>query len=145
MDWQFGYNCRQYLPTLGKCRVLIEDRGGRDDLVEWKWLGIEDMLVYTEHAPTDLASLVDQGRLSVRRRKNGQLLFRVPASWAWDDCPLGDSGGQCLYFEEHSGHKISCLMDLETIEAAHPNSVLAPSDETLLWVDERFSHVLPGE
>lgn len=145
MGWQFGYNCKQYLPTLRKCRVLIDSRRRRFDLVEGKWLGARDLLVYTEYSPEELVGLVGRGQLGVKRRKNGLLLFRVPASWAWDDCPLSDAGGECQFFEEHDGQKIACLKELETIRAQHPNTASIPSDDVVRWVDERFSHVLPGE
>ena len=141
MDWQFGHNCMRYLPTLGKCRVLVDLRRTRQDLVQDKWLSIRDLLVYTGYSPEDLVSQVELGHVGVKRLKNGKLLFRVSASWAWDDCPLSNAGGQCLHFREHDGPKIACLKDLEGLTYEHPNMQAVLSDEAVSRVEERFSHV----
>jgi hypothetical protein len=145
VELHFGYNCRKYIPSLGKCRLYVETRRQRDDLVTDKWLGISDLLVYSEYPPEGLFDLVESGQLGVRRRKNGVLQFKMPASWAWDDCPLGDAGGQCQFFEAHEGGKIVCLMDLESIQTVHPNMARIPSQEVVVAVDRAFSHVLPQD
>jgi hypothetical protein len=144
MDCQFGYNCRSYLPSLGKCRVLVDLRRQRTDLVQDKWLGARDLLIYAGCSPEDVVSQVASGLMGVRRLKNGRLLFRVSASWDWDDCPLGDAGGQCLHFQPHDGQKIACLRELESMSAEHPNIAAVPSDAVVSWTEEYFAHVRAG-
>jgi hypothetical protein len=141
MDWQFGYNCRSYLPTIGKCRVLVDLRRTRPDLIEDKWMDAREVLVYLGCGPEDFVSQVDRGQIGVKRLKNGRLRFRVSASWAWDDCPLSHSGGQCLHFQQHDGQKIACLKDLEILTEAHPNMKAVQSDEAISQIEERFSHI----
>jgi len=141
MDWQFGHNCTSYLPTLGKCRVLVDMRRTRQDLVEDKWLGVRDVLVYTGHSPQGFVSQVELGHIAVKRLKSGRLLFRVSASWAWDACPLSDAGGQCLHFREHDGAKIACLKDLEGLTTEHPNMQTVLTDEAVDRIEEHFAHV----
>jgi hypothetical protein len=144
MDWEFGYNCQRYLPTLGKCRVLIDLRRQRADLIEAKWLDTCTLLVYTGYSPEDLINQVETGQVGVKRLKNGRLLFQVPASWEWDDCPLSDAGGQCLYFEAHGGHQIACLRDLDNLQADHPNMQSVPSDAVISNVEGHFAHIPAG-
>lgn len=141
MEWQFGHNCKSYLPTLGKCRILIDLRRSRPDLVKDKWLGLRDLLVYTGWTPEDLIAEVESGHVVVERMKNGRLRFRVSASWDWDDCPLGSTGGQCLHYEEHDGQKIECLKDLETLKVEHPNMDCVYSTDAIDLVETRFAYV----
>ena len=46
MKYHFGHNCKHYLPTLNKCRILIDNYRRREDLVEQKWLSTQDLLIY---------------------------------------------------------------------------------------------------
>lgn len=138
----FGYNCQSYLPTLGKCRVLVDLRRRRQDLVAPKWMEARDLLVYTGYSPQQLIDGAESGNVGVKRLKNGRLLFQIPTSWDWDDCPLSDTGGQCLHFEAHAGWKIGCIRDLDGDHAGHPNLQLVPSAELVNDVEAHFMHVV---
>lgn len=145
MDVHFGHNCSNYMPTLGKCRVLIEQRSQRPDLLSARWVGASEAMVYSGQTPDQLVERVTNGQVGVKRLKNGRLTFRLQASWDWDDCPLGDAGGQCVFFAAHDGQIIRCLRDLETMDAEHPNLAKAPTAADLEWVEQQFGYVQPGE
>ncbi len=141
-DMHFGHNCMSYLPTLGKCRVLIDMRRRRPDLVAPKWVEASDLLVYTGYSPQQLIRGAESGDVGVRRLKNGRLQFRISAVWDWDDCPLGDTGGQCLHFEAHGGPQIDCMRDLDDEHAQHPNMQYVPSNELVREVEAHFAYVV---
>lgn len=145
MEWHFGQNCANYLPSLNKCRILIDMRSQRAELTEDKWLDPRDILVYMGCSADDLIDSVQTGKVGVKRLKNGRLLFRVSAAWEWDDCPLGDAGGQCMYFEPHGGQRISCLKDLERDHTQHPNVELIPSDDAIRRIEDHFTFVRAGQ
>ena len=137
MDWHFGYNCRHYIPTLGKCRVLIVRYNKRADLLADKWLDTRDILLYTECSPQELIGQVKRGEVEARYvKKDGSWKFRTRCPWAWDNCALSDTGGQCFYFEPHDGKKITCLMDLRQLDAEHPNLEKVPSDDDVRIVED---------
>jgi hypothetical protein len=138
-SWHFGYNCGNFLPTLRKCRVLVDMYSKREDLLREKWLTSFELLVYSGVQPDELVSRVHNGSIASKRLKtDGSLRFRVQAPWDWDECPLKDSGGQCLHFEPHSGRHISCLMDLENSGWEHPNLRKLPSAEAIARFDAAF-------
>ena len=131
MQWQFGYNCIHYLPTIKKCRILIDNYKSRKDLTEIKWFGTKDLLLYL-NAPTDvLIDLISSEAIKVKpQKKSTAFKYGVRVAWQYDDCYLASTGGQCLYFAPHSGKPISCIMDLaETQDAPHPNLASLPSDQ----------------
>lgn len=141
-SWHFGYNCTNYLPTLGKCRVLIQLYNKRHDLVVKKWLNTSNLLLYTGSSQEELVDQILRGDIEMKRRKDGSLVFGTPASWAWDDCPLApDTGGQCLHFEPHDGQKITCIMDLEHLDAEHPNVEDVPSQDAVELFEARLKDV----
>ena len=106
MTWEFGYNCTHYLPTLRKCRALIDKRRVRADLVEQKWLGTRDISVYLNLSDDDLIRGVASGAIKTKLQKDGKLMFDVSVAAQYDDCYLADSGGVCLWYAEHDGRKI---------------------------------------
>lgn len=131
-SWHFGYNCSNYLPTLNKCRVLVDMYSQRADLLREKSLTSLELLVYTGSSPEELLVRVKSGAISVKRLKtDGSLRFKVRAPWEWDDCPLKDSGGQCLHYIPHADRHIRCLMDLENSTWEHPNLANVPSVEAV--------------
>lgn len=142
MDWHFGYNCRNYLPTLDKCRVLIDLYTKRPDLVTAKSLRAPELLVYLGLPEDDVLGKIENGEIEAKQLKDGSLRFRTSASWAWDECPLDDGGGYCIYFEPHDGQKITCLMDLDTLEAEHPNFSIVPSDHDVGIFEKRVVDAL---
>jgi hypothetical protein len=127
MRWHFGHNCKHFLPTLGKCRILIENYRKQEDLVEQAWLSTEDLLVYLNTSVDDVLEGVSAGRIKVKRQKNGKLLFGVLLAAKYDTCFHKDSGGQCLYFAAHNGDAISCIADLRRLKPEHPNMRLLPT------------------
>jgi len=144
VGWHFGHNCEQYVPSLGKCRVKIALYSTRSDLVTAKWLKTWELLVYTNRAAEDLLSEIERGTIRAKRVKvDNTLRFLVPTTWAWDDCPLADSGGQCLHYVEHDGDKIACLKDLEDSDFAHPNLRLMPSEESVQTFEDHASVFVP--
>ena len=72
---------------------------------------------------------IETGRIKVKLQKDGKILFQVLSAWQWDVCPLANSGGQCVYFEQHDGGMISYLVELKGLEAEHPNFKNLPSEE----------------
>jgi len=144
MGWQFGYNCSNYLPTLGKCRVLIQNYASRKDLLEQKWLGTQDLLVYLHATKAVLIERVASGDISVRRQKDGKLKFGIQVAAQFDDCPLADAGGQCLYFDRHMGQQISYLAELRDLRAEHPNLRELPTDEDVTRFESEVIQTLDG-
>jgi len=129
MEWHFGYNCKHYLPTLNRCRILIDNYRGREDLVEQKWLNLQDVLVYLNLSNEELIRQITTGEIKAKPQQDGKIMFQVSSAWQWDDCPLANAGGQCFYFESHDGEKISCLAELRNIKEEHPNTKTIPKEE----------------
>jgi hypothetical protein len=137
MEWHFGYNCKNFLPIRAraagqppfqKCRELIDSYRKRNDLVEQKWLNAPELFVYLNLSKEELLRQITSGEIRTRLQKDGRVAFCVSAAWQYDDCLLASSGGQCLYFEKHNGKTISCLAQLESLDAEHPNAILTPSE-----------------
>lgn len=127
MELHFGYNCKHFLPALGKCRTLIDERRTRKELVEPKWLTTRELLIYLNLSQRELLRQIASGEIKTKLQKDGKVTFGVSAAWHYDDCFLASGGGQCLYFEAHRGKTISCLAELEGLEAEHTNCTSAPS------------------
>jgi|WetSurMetagenome_2_1015567.scaffolds.fasta_scaffold18864_3 hypothetical protein len=144
MEWHFGYNCRYYLPTLGKCRVLIDNYASRKDLLEQKWLSTQELLVYSRLSNEELVERIVSGEISARQQKDGKLKFIVLVAAQFDDCPLADAGGQCLYFEMHEGKRISCLIELPALRGEHPNLRDVPSQADITVFEGRVLKALGG-
>ncbi|MBN1471233.1 MAG: hypothetical protein JW925_05600 [Syntrophaceae bacterium] len=145
MEWYFGYNCRHYLPTLDRCRILIDKYRQREDLTAKKLFNIEDVMVYLNLTCIDLINQVKSKEIIVKRQKDGKLMYQVLSSWQWDDCPSKDTGGQCFYFEPHSGEKISCIADLRNIDRTrHPNMIMEESEEDLRRLENEIAHLIGG-
>ena len=146
MDWHFGYNCKNYLPTLGKCRVMIARYNKRADLLSDKWLGARDFLLYTDCSPQELMDQVERGEVQTRKvekpknpERDGYWRFLTLCSWDWDGCALSNAGGMCYSFEPHDGEKITCLMELRHLGAEHPNLERVPSDDDVRLLEDRLS------
>jgi hypothetical protein len=129
MEWHFGHNCRHYLPTLSKCRILIDKYRARKDLLAKKEFSTQDLLVYLNLSADELLRKIAPGHINATRLKNGKWTFTVSVPWQYDDCGLASTGGRCLYFEAHSGKPISCIAELETAPREHPNCRNVPSEE----------------
>lgn len=145
MDWQFGYNCRHFVPTLGKCRMKIDRYNQRRDLLAIRVMKTQEILVYAGWSPQELMDRVEQGEVDVRRVKkpknperDGYLRFRINCSSEWDDCGTGDRGGMCgmcSLYTPHDGAHITCFADLRGWKAAHPNMASVPSDEDVKLIE----------
>ncbi len=144
MEYQFGYNCKNYLPSLKKCRVLIDDYRKQPDLVEKKLLSAQDLLIYLNITKDELIGQINRGEIK-STSQSGKATFRIPSAWQWDDCPLSNAGGQCFYFEPHEGKKISCLVELKDLEAEHPNLKNVPSEDDIKAVDLAIQFSATGE
>ena len=144
MEYHFGYNCKLYLPTLNRCRILIDNYRKRPDLVEQKWLSAQDLLVYLNLTNEELIEQISRGEIKTKLQKDGKAMFRVSSAWQWDDCPLSNAGGQCFYFEPHEGKKISCLVELKGLEAEHPNFKNVPSEEDIRVVESEVIKAIGG-
>jgi|GEM_PF-7118474 len=131
MEWHFGHNCKHYLPSLNKCRVLIDNYRRRPDLVEMKQLGARDLLTYLGLPNEEVMEQVYRGEIEVKPQKTGKALYQVASAWRWDACPLVEDGGQCFYYEPHDGNKLSCLMELRDSGYEHPNLKNLPSEEEI--------------
>jgi len=131
MDLHFGYNCINYLPTMNKCRVLIDNYRTREDLITIKWLSMVDILIYLNLSFEELIKKIKEGDVKVKVQKEGKPVFSCSSAWQYDDCILGNAGGQCYYFKPHNGRRISYLMEMKGIEMMHPNVKSIPSDESI--------------
>lgn len=131
MEWHFGYNCKHYLPSMSKCRILIDKYRKREDLVEQKWLTTQDILIYLNLSNEELTRQIYAGHIKAKMQKDGKLVFVVSGAWQYDECTLANGGGQCFYYEPHDGKKISCLMELKELEAQHPNFKNIPTEDAI--------------
>ncbi len=125
MHTEFGYNCKYFLPTIGKCRILIDNYMIREDLSENKWLYLQDLLVYLNISEKELIKRIVDKEIKYKMLKDPKVkfkfMFQITSAWQWDDCPLTNNGGQCIYFEEHGGKKISCLSEQRNTKNKHYN------------------------
>ena len=124
----FGYNCKLLLPTLGKCRKLIDSYTTRQELVERRWLSTRELVVYLGVPIEERVRRITAGEIAVRLRQDGKVIYQVSASWQYDDCYLLNSGGQCLDFIPHNGVTISCIAERTGLKTDHPNMSLVPSE-----------------
>lgn len=139
VGWHFGFNCRNFLPTLGKCRVLHDLYSRRSYLLSGKWITSEDLLVYLALATDEVLRLISNGEIGIKRLKaDGSPRFLVRAPWAWDACPLVKDGGRCFDFEAHEGEKISCLEDLYLRDLKHPNLGAVPTPGDIAAFEARL-------
>ena len=128
MAYDFGCNCRHYLPSLGKCRLFVDRYRARPDLVGERILCTRDVLVYLNLSTEELVGRIASGEIKAKLQKDGKSTFSVRVAWQYDDCPLADAGGHCFRFEAHEGKSISCLAELDAVVAEHPNWERVPSD-----------------
>jgi len=145
MKLHFGYNCKYYIPTMNKCRINVDDYMKREDLVEKKWLSSRDLLPYLSLSHEKLIEKINEGEIKVKAQKDGKLMFGVLAAWQYDDCPLGNSGGQCFYFEPHEGKHISCLLDLDNLDDEHPNTKSILSEEEIGALESQIMQTIGGQ
>jgi hypothetical protein len=132
MEWQFGYNCRHYLPTINKCRILINDYGTREDLLELKWLDTGELLTYIDLPRAELIERIRTKKIQMKPcMKSKSLKYGVRVASEYDGCFLEKNGGQCLYFAPHGDKKISCLLDLNDPSHKHPNYQNVPSEQEI--------------
>ena len=146
MGWHFGYNCVHWVPSLGKCRVMIGRYNKRADLLADKWLTGREILAYTEHPPQDLVEQVRSGQIPAKKlrkpvnpEQDGYYRFLLKCSWDWDACALTETGGQCYHFKAHDGEKISCIADLRDITSEHPNK--GPTVDDVKHLEEALSEL----
>ena len=127
MSLHFGFNCKQFIPSMGKCRLVINDLRGRQELQEHRWVTVREALVYLKvsgkemvegTAPNDI-KLIKDGKVPIR--------VRVKGAWSWDDCPLTQTGGQCRLYSGHDGPKVSCVIEIDRLSGKHPNVAFEPS------------------
>lgn len=142
MELEFGYNCKYFLPTLGKCRKLIDSRRDRKDLAEQRWLSAQDLLVYRNTSNEELVRQITSGEIKAKVQNDGKVTFGVSAPWQYDDCFLANGGGACLYFEPHQGKAISCLAELKGLAAGHPNYSSVPSEADVRAFEDRVLKIL---
>jgi hypothetical protein len=131
MEWQFGYNCIHYLPTIRKCRILIDAYRTRKELTTLKWFDTKDLLVYI-NTPTDtIIELISSKIIRVKPQKKATTFkFGIFVASQYDDCYLATNGGKCLHFAPHSGRHITRTMDLaEMRDTLHPNLASVPTDQ----------------
>jgi hypothetical protein len=144
MEWHFGYNCKHYLPTLNKCRILIDSYRERKDLIELKWLNLKDVLAYLNLSNAELFRRITIKEIKAKLQKDEKIIFQVSCAWQWDDCPLGQAGGQCLYFEPHTGRKISFLAELRNIKKEdHPNNKTI-TDKEIEILESQITQAIGG-
>jgi len=127
MEIEFGWNCRCFVPTLQKCRVLIENYSARKDLLEQRWLSTPELLVYLSATQDEILTRILAGEIAAKRQKDGKLLFGISAPWSYDDCYLRGSGGVCLYYKPHAGPKIAFVEQIKQMNVEHPNATAAPT------------------
>jgi len=143
MECHFGYNCKNYLPSLKKCRVLIDVYRKQPDLVEQKLLSSRDSMIYLTITKEELIGQINRGEIK-SISQSGKAIFKISSAWQWDDCPLSNAGGQCFYFEPHEGKKISCLLELKSLEAAHPNFKKIHSEDDIKAVESEVIKTMGG-
>ena len=145
MEYYFGYNCKHYIPTLTRCRILIDKYRQRKDLVEKKWFNVQDILTYLNLTTDELVKQVASGEIEAKRQKDGKLKFQVLSAWQWDDCHSSNAGGQCFYFEPHDGEKISYLAELRSINTAnHPNIPTPLTEDELRMLENKVTQLIGG-
>ena len=142
MEWHFGHNCTYYLPTMNKCRILVDKYRKRVDLLDQMWLTTEKMMVYLNIPTEQLVKEIAAGDIKVQTKKNGQLSFLVSGAWQYDDCPLAHTGGQCFYFQPHQGQKISCIRECTRLENDHPDCQRSPSQHDIENLERQVTEAI---
>lgn len=146
MDWQFGYNCTHFVPTLGKCRVKIDRYNQRDDLLADKWLKTREVLVYTGWSAQELMDRIEQGDVEAKRiqkpknpERDGYIRYRLRCAWDWDSCGMAVTGGTCEFFDPTDGPHITCIADLRAIGVEHPQATAVPSLDDVQLIEGQMS------
>lgn len=127
----FGYNCKHYLPSYEKCRVLIEERKKRKELLELKWFPLKEALLYSRFLDFDLVDFIEKKKIKIKMSGKGDVSIGITAAWQYDECPLAHGGGQCMYFVKHSGKQITCLSEINDVDDRHPNNFNIPSEKEI--------------
>ena len=128
----FGYNCKYFLPWFNKCKFLIDHKALREEFCADKWLSLKDALIYTSLLGQDLMALVNDHKVKIEKVKikkgmdkkeeqRQQVRVAFFTAWAYDECPLAEAGGQCLFFKQHTGPLIDNLSEMQAILQKHPN------------------------
>jgi hypothetical protein len=145
MDWQFGYNCTRFVPTLDKCREKIDSYNKRADLLANRWLKTREILAYTGWSTQQLVDRVERGEVHAKRvakpknpERDGFLRYRLRCSWEWDSCGMAITGGTCVFYEPTDGAHITCIADLQHWDAEHPNMAIVPSLEDVTLIEGRL-------
>lgn len=138
----FGYNCKLLLPFRDKCRRLAHDYQKKVNLIEEKWISLQDVIIYLDLPLNEMIEQIKTGTIKVKRKKDGETIFGITAAWQYDDCPLVNSGGQCFYYAPHDGEKISCLVDKENLTIQHPNRELIPDSKKLIKYKQGLMEIL---
>ncbi len=141
MACEFGYNCLHFLPTLRKCRRLVDKYRSRPELIEQKWLSVEDALVYLSLSSHSLIQFIASGEVRTKCQKDGKPTLGVLVAAQYDDCFLANSGGTCLNYECHNGRKISCIEDLRGQYPEHPNIMNAPQESAIREVEDELIRI----
>jgi hypothetical protein len=142
MQSQFGFNCKQFLPTLDKCRTLINQYGCRKELVVQRWLHTREIMPYLNLSQEELLRRVASGELKSTVQKDRKLKFCVSGAFEFDDCFLAKSGGQCLYFEPRCGTTISCIAERDGLDAEHPNAKDVPTNAEIRTLEDEVIRLI---
>ena len=116
------------LPTLDKCRTLINQYGRRKELVVQRWLHTGEIMPYLNLSQEELFRQVASGKLKPKVQERWQTLkFCVSGAFEFDDCFLAKSGGQCS-ISSHAAEQrlagwlnVKALMPLN-VKALMPNT-----------------------
>jgi hypothetical protein len=135
MTPHFGFNCRHFIPRKGMCRRAFHDVGEREVMRCCRWVTAEEAMVYLGVTGTQLVERV--GPSDIKRTNAGNVLVRITAdaAWNWDHCPLTQAGGQCGFYDEHDGPKISRAREVDRVSGKHPNSVFEPDEDAIVDVE----------
>jgi hypothetical protein len=152
MDWQFGYNCAHFIPTLDKCGVKVDRYNKRADLLADRWIKTREILAYTGWSLQDLMDRVERGEVHAKKiakpknpERDGYVRYRLRCSWEWDSCGMAVTGGTCEFYEPTDAAHITCIADLQHWDAQHPNRVKVPSDEDVELIEGQLSGLVVEE
>jgi hypothetical protein len=126
LNLHFGFNCQNYIPSLGKCRLAIKEYQGQSDLQDHRWVTVKEALIYLDVPGDELLGITDSADIKPVKKGLVPVRLRIKETWAWDGCPLSLTGGQCGVYEEHDGPKVSCASDIERLAGKHPNVASEP-------------------
>lgn len=147
MDYQFSISCKNYIPTIDKCRSIIFSNKDRNDLLEIREFSLIESIIYFNYNLEIILEKIRNKEIAVRTFKTTDTIkLKIPTTWNWDDCCLENSGGICIYYEKHPDAKcIKYSDEIKLNNIKHPESTNNQANKLLPDLENKILEIINSE